>query len=157
MQIYKGNSCRINCAWNFFTPLTSAKEWVGLTRDARRDVLLRGLEISGFSISSFCRNSGGRRISMGRDRRLLTSYKEEEHKGLVPIASWALKRQLLETYSNAICLNGLRVLSTRSTCSSQQPLVALHSNLLEQIPSTAGRNEHNQKTLQHCVCYGYLN
>lgn len=47
-----------------------------LTREARRDILLRGLGNSGLSICSFCKNSGGRRMSMGRERRLLTSCRE---------------------------------------------------------------------------------
>lgn len=49
---------------------------VPLTREARRDILLRGLGNSGLSICSFCRNSGGRRMSMGSERRLLTSCRE---------------------------------------------------------------------------------
>lgn len=47
-----------------------------LTREARRDILLRGLGNSGLSICSFCKNSGGRRMSMGSERRLLTSCGE---------------------------------------------------------------------------------
>ena len=54
---------------------------VRLTREARRDILLRGLGNSGLSICSFCKNSGGRRMSMGRERRLLTSCGEGQKSG----------------------------------------------------------------------------
>lgn len=49
-----------------------------LTSEARRDMRLRGLQGGEFSLSSwsFLRNSGGRRMSMGRDMRLLTSCKK---------------------------------------------------------------------------------
>lgn len=53
-----------------------------LTREARRDILLRGLGNSGLSICSFCKNSGGRRMSMGSERRLLTSCGEGWRSGL---------------------------------------------------------------------------
>lgn len=49
---------------------------VALTSEARRDILLRGLGSSRLSICSFCRNSGGSRMSMGSERRLLTSCRE---------------------------------------------------------------------------------
>lgn len=47
--------------------------------EARRDMRLRGLQSGEFSLSScsFLRNSGGRRMSMGRDMRLLTSSMEK--------------------------------------------------------------------------------
>lgn len=51
-----------------------------LTREARRDILLRGLGNSGLSICSFCKNSGGRRMSMGRESRLLTSCGEGDER-----------------------------------------------------------------------------
>lgn len=54
---------------------------VRLTREARRDILLRCLGNSGLSICSFCKNSGGRRMSMGRERRLLTSCREGQKSG----------------------------------------------------------------------------
>lgn len=54
---------------------------VRLTREARRDILLRGLGNSGLSICSFSKNSGGRRMSMGRERRLLTSCGEGPKSG----------------------------------------------------------------------------
>lgn len=49
-----------------------------LTSEARRDMRLGGLHSGEFSLSccSFLRNSGGRRMSMGRDICLLTSWKK---------------------------------------------------------------------------------
>lgn len=51
-----------------------------LTSEARRDMRLRGLQSGELSLSScsFLRNSGGRRMSMGRDMRLLTSCSESK-------------------------------------------------------------------------------
>lgn len=56
-----------------------AKTDTSLTSEARRDMRLRGLQSGefSFSICNFFRNSGGRRMSIGRDMRLLTSCKNK--------------------------------------------------------------------------------
>lgn len=61
----------------FFVKL---KCYIALTSEARRDIRLSGLEIGEFSLSScsFLRNSGGRRMSIGKDMRLLTSCKQTQ-------------------------------------------------------------------------------
>lgn len=66
-----------------FCPLTL----LGLTREARRDMRLGGLGRSGLSICSFCRNSWGRRISMGRESLLLTSCGDRDEMGTPLLAS----------------------------------------------------------------------
>lgn len=67
-----------------YNTVCKINRWL-LTSEARLDMRLIGLHRGEFSLSccSFLRNSGGRRMSMGRDIRLLTSWRGRQRNGSV--------------------------------------------------------------------------